>query len=266
MLPIHKAISFVAVLEKGGRTKPWLVLVHTGEQVEPFVVKLFDSEEIAVRDSVVNEVMGNVLAREFQLPVPQAALIEMGPDFIRTIPEPRLVTHLANFDHRVKFGSQQLQAVDRINPQGLSLADLRRMIEVDSVFAFDVLIRNPDRNFVKSNLLVRQNEAYLIDHELGFEITAGCGKELDDWQWKDRFYRYHIFYEHLKHASQGQKAEFFHEFQECLRLLNVDVLQGYWNQLADHGYPAGRRDLVMGYFEEMKQKSAKFVSLLKGLI
>lgn len=43
MLPVYKAISFQRVLEKGGRTKPWLVLVQTEEKVAPYVVKLFET-------------------------------------------------------------------------------------------------------------------------------------------------------------------------------------------------------------------------------
>lgn len=266
MLPVYKAISFVKVLEKGGRTKPWLVLVHTGQQVRPYVVKLFDSEGIAKRDAVANEVMGNVLAREFQLPVPPAALIEMGPDFAGTIQDPGLLEVLANTDDRVKFGSLQLEGFGRFDPKAVTLAEVRRMVEIDSVFAFDALIRNPDRNHIKPNLLVKQNEAYLIDHELGFEITAGCVKELDDWQWKERFYRYHIFYEHLRNTNHGQKEGYFEEFFEYFRMLDIGVLDGYYKQLANEGFSMWKQDLVIGYLSEMKQKSANFVGLLKGLI
>ncbi|HEX8677926.1 MAG TPA: hypothetical protein VF700_11930, partial [Segetibacter sp.] len=60
MLPIYKAISFQAILEKGGRTKPWLVLVNTQQSYEPYVVKLFDTDFIEKRDPVANEVLGNI--------------------------------------------------------------------------------------------------------------------------------------------------------------------------------------------------------------
>jgi HipA-like protein len=266
MLPVYNAISFQRVLEKGGRTKPWLVLVNTGEGFAPYVVKLFDTALIAERDSVTNEVIGNVLAREFQLPVPDAALIRMDSDFERTVRDPDLLEVLRDRDDRVKFGTVQLEGTFRFDPQAFSLSEVRKMIEIDSVFAFDNLIRNPDRNRIKPNLLLRSNEAYLIDHELGLEITAGSIRELDDWDWSQRYYRYHIFYEYLKGSSLGLKRDYFEEFQEYLRLLNVNRLKPFYEQLGRHGFSHPKQALTVNYLTEMKGKSANFVNLLRGLI
>jgi hypothetical protein len=266
MLPVYRAISFQRVLEKGARTKPWLVLVQTRDRVEPYVVKLFDTSQIMEKDSVANEVIGNVLAREFQLPVPSAALIELDADFLRTVRDPMLTDLLKQKDDRIKFGTVQLPGVFRFDAATITLAEARRMIEPDSVFAFDNLIRNPDRNDVKPNILVRSKEAFLIDHELGFEIKAEIIQELVGWMWNQRYFRYHIFYKLLKNAGHGEKQEFFHEFEECLRTLKVNVLLPYYQQLADHGYASPKHKVTMDYLFEMKRKSANFVNLLKGLI
>lgn len=266
MLPVYNAISFQRVLEKGGRTRPWLVLVNTGQRIEPYVVKLFETAVIEQNDSVTNEVIGNVLAKEFQLPVPNAALIEMDTGFISTIRDPYVSDLLQSRDDRIKFGSAQLEGFVRFDPSAASLAEVRRMIEVDSVFAFDNLIRNPDRNKLKPNLLVKSNEAYLIDHELGFDITAESIRELSDWQWKERFFRYHIFYDYLKNSQHGQKMEYFNEFQECLRLLNINVLESYFKQLAKQGFRTWKHEVMIKYLSDMKQKSVNFVDMLRGLI
>jgi hypothetical protein len=266
MLPVYKAISFQGVLEKGGRTRPWLILVNTGEAVRPYVVKLFDTALIDDKDSVTNEVVGNILAKEFELPVPAAALIELDTDFKSTIRNHELQELLESKDDRLKFGSELLEGFARFDPASISAAEARKMIGVDCVFAFDNLIRNPDRNNIKPNLLVKSDQAFLIDHELGFEITAETAKELSDWQWKDRYFRYHIFYEYLKRGTPSQKKAYFEEFEEYLRLLNIKLLNPYFEQLADAGFSQNKHGVVINYLAEMKRKSANFVNLLKGLI
>ena len=266
MLPVYPAISFQRVLEKGGRTKPWLVLVNAGESIKPYVVKLFKTEMIQELDSVTKEVLGNVLAKEFDLPVPDAAFIRMDRSFINTITDPQLKIELGEKDGRLKFGTALLDDFVRFDTRSVSLTEVRRIIEIDQVFAFDNLIRNPDRNEVKPNLLVRSDEAYLIDHELGFDIAADSLSELDDWQWKERFYRYHIFYEHLKRTPHTPKKDYFNAFEECLKRLNVNLLVPCFDQLADHGYPKDKQALILHYLAGMKQKSTNFVNLLRGLI
>ncbi|HUB59622.1 MAG TPA: hypothetical protein VL978_02905 [Puia sp.] len=94
MLPVYRAISFQRVAEKGGRTKPWVVLVDAGISVEPYVVKVFTPELIQEKDSVTREVLGNVLARQFDLNVPNAALIDFDDDFKDSVRDLNLLDHL----------------------------------------------------------------------------------------------------------------------------------------------------------------------------
>jgi len=68
----------------------------------------------------------------------------------------------------VKFGSE---LITPHNPFYASLGKeiIESKIEIDSLFAFDNLIRNRDRNNYKPNLLLSRDSAYLLAHELGFE-------------------------------------------------------------------------------------------------
>jgi hypothetical protein len=122
MLPVYKAISFQRVLEKGGRTKPWIVLVQTDQGIVPYVVKLFEPAFVEERDPVANEVIGNTLAREFGLPVPKAALIDLDEDFVSTIRNPRLLEVLDLRDGRLKFGSELLEGSIRFNLDATNLS------------------------------------------------------------------------------------------------------------------------------------------------
>jgi len=266
MLPIYQAESFRRVLDKGGRTKPWLVLVRTEAGTSPYVVKLFEPGAIADRDAVANEVLGNVLAREFQLPVPQAALIEFNETFLTTVGDPDLLDVLEQTDDRLKFGSVLLEGFIRFDPTTFSAVEARRIIDIDGVFAFDNLIRNPDRKAIKPNLLVRSQEGYLIDHELGFEIDGGTIGELESRAWPGKFYKWHIFHSYLKGTPNRQKREFFNEFAEYLRLLNINGLRPYLRQLEQIGYPTSKHAQVLEYLYYCKRNSATFVTVLKSLI
>jgi hypothetical protein len=266
MLPIYKAVSFQRVLEKGGRTKPWLILVNADGSQKPYVVKLFETSLIQTRDSVTNEVLGNILAKEFQLPVPDAALIDMDDYFIGTLRDFTLIDILDNRDTRLKFGSSLLDGYVRFDGSDLSPGDARKIISIDSVFAFDNLIRNADRNKVKPNILVRSDEAYLIDHELGFEINENTIKELTGWTWSIRYYKYHIFYPHLKSSWQRHKDDYFNEFEECLKLLNINRLLPYLKQLEDAGFDTKNHVPIIDYLTQMKRNCNNFVNLMRGLI
>lgn len=39
-LPVYEAIGFQQILEKGGHSKPWIVLINMKDSLKPYVVKL----------------------------------------------------------------------------------------------------------------------------------------------------------------------------------------------------------------------------------
>lgn len=267
MLPIYKAISFNRVITKGGRTEPWVILVNAGNTLKPYVVKLFKTELINLRDSVANEVIGNVLAKEFNLPVPNAALIDLDDDFVGTLRNQELLEILEDRDGRLKFGSELLEGYFNFDSKAYNLNDVRKIIDIDSVYAFDNLIRNADRNGVlKPNILIKSNDAFLIDHELGFEIRDGIISEMMEWKWDKKFYEFHIFHNFLKTNPVKIKKEYFNEFEEYLKYLNVNNLDSYLTQLATNGFSTDKHKLIRNYLTEMKQNSSNFTNVMRSTI
>lgn len=265
MLPIYRAISFNQVIDKGGRTRPWTVLVETPDGVKPYVVKMFTSQLVADRDSVTNEVLGNVLAAEFDLPVPKAAFIEMGEAFRMSIKDEDALMAFDLADDRLKFGTELIEGNVLFNAS-FTKVQASKMIELDTLFAYDCLIRNRDRNAAKPNLLVKSKSAYLIDHELGFEISPTLISEFRRGEWEDRFYAHHIFRNYLYRTRQPGKLAYFNSFEEYLRMLNVKGLNPYLQQLKNEGYSADRHALILNWLAEAKQNYGNFVTLLKGFI
>jgi hypothetical protein len=266
MLPVYKAISFQRIIEKGGRTKPWLVLVDTGTDVKPYVMKLFTTDHINKRDAVCGEVLGNFLAKEFELPVPQAALIETDGAFTSTINDFDALETFDQRDDRIKFGCELLNGYNQLQSGAFDSGQFKRMIRIGSLFAFDNLIRNRDRNNSKTNLLVRRNKAVLIDHELGFEIEPNTIDEFRNFQWNPAFYQYHLAYRFIKNSWKETKIHYFDEFGECLKYLNVNKLDSYFKQLVNYGFSPAKHSVIRDYLTEIKANSSNFVNMLKGII
>ena len=265
MLPIYKAIAFDKIIDKGGRTKPWSVIVDTGNGVRAFVVKMFTTQLVEARDSVTNEVMGNILAKEFDLPVPDAALIEMDEYFRMTIRDTDALVAYDQADERIKFGSALTEGNYLFSPT-FTKAQAAKMIELDTLFAFDLLICNKDRRAATPNLLVKGKSAYLIDHELGFEIDSNTLAGLQHGKWDDSYYRNHIFWNYLKKSKPAKRIEYFNTFAEYLRTLNVNRLTTYFQQLDNHGFSTEKHQLIRDYLIGVKQNSSIFINFLKLII
>ena len=169
MLPVYKAISFQKVIERGGHTKPWVVIVDAGGTLKPFVVKLFETYYVENNDCVANEIIGNVLSKEFGLSAPNAALIDLDSDFKSTLKNFNLLERIENTDDRLKFGTELLESVLPFEVAAYDPGQARALLDIDSVFAFDNLIRNRDRTRQPPNILISNNAPYLIDHEMGVQ-------------------------------------------------------------------------------------------------
>lgn len=251
----------------GARTKPWVVIVRTPYGAKPYVVKLFDTGLIEYKDSVTNEVVSNALAPEFELLVPNAALIDFDINFKNSIRDFDLLDLLETKDSRLKFGTELLHDVSAFNISALNSSDAREMANIDIIYAFDNLIRNPDRNNQPENLLLHKGHAYLIDHELAFDFPPNNRDiKLDIYNWENKFWEFHIFHKYLKVSWPKFKLEYFSEFEEYLKRLNVNKLEAYFTQLLQEGFKNVNHDLIRIYLNNMKKKSINFVTLLKQTI
>lgn len=68
---------------------------------------------------------------------------------------------LAEIDERPKFGTEFIDAAYLYNSQ-LSRKDTQDLIDPATLYAFDYFLCNRDRNLHKPNLLIKQEQAYLI--------------------------------------------------------------------------------------------------------
>lgn len=263
MLPTYTAVSAVEIIHENiGRTKPWVVVVDTGNNTfKKYVVKLFTTHQNDVNHSISKEVVGNIMAQSFDLNVPQAALIEFSNDFELTL-KPDFQLQYAARDERIKFGVELVDSTFRFE-SGLSKQSFKKLSNdnIDTLYAFDNLIRNADRGGMKSNLFFAGRNMYLIDHELAFNLPIPLNT-FENISWESGYRENHLCYRYLKRAHTDTKNHYFHLFNEYFRVFNPRSLDSYFDQLQKFGYQTNRID-VNNYLNFINNNFVNFTNSLK---
>lgn len=154
-----------------GRTAPFLLEGETaaGDVVE--VVAKFTSPQLPV-EGLIREAFGAMLAADLGLPVPACYCVSVLPDFVAAVSG----THPADgailaAGIPVGFGSALL-------PSGFSAWMPQRPVpkamrqSAAEIYAFDLLIQNPDRRPENPNLQSKGDDFAIFDHEMTL-VTDG---------------------------------------------------------------------------------------------
>jgi hypothetical protein len=264
MLPVLSAVIFDNRITQHTRTQPWIVIARDNhDDVEPYVVKLFSYAENAERQTVAREVFANVIAGHFNLSVPQAAFVDFyANNFLHTLNKQELDIINAR-DPRMKFAVKYLPNHAQYNYEH-PRSFYHKFTDIDSIFAFDNLILNTDRNIGKANVLLVDRRVFLIDHEYSLDVSPQIISEFDSETWSYRCIK-HIFYDYL---LDTYRPEFFTSFLERLSTLDPNILDPYEAQLRGLGYDPCVPDyrLLKDYLSRIKDNPTKFVSLIRGKI
>jgi hypothetical protein len=264
MLPIYEAIEVIEVIsENVGHNKPWVVLANTPQGLTSFIVKLYSPVQVDRFHCVSKEVICNLLAREFELKVPPCALIEI-PEYLSLKLSTAAQQQYDDADPRPKFATVKIDNVNNAIRE-LPKQYFRKRIPMDTLYAFDNLIRNNDRGHPKTNLLLSPHDAILIDHEFALGNQDIENIDLNTLQLEDKFTKYHLFYPYLKRAMKKDKQNFFNDFTEYLRMLNINRLNPYFDQLKAEGFDDYSRPIAK-WLDHVKGNNRIFVTKLKGSV
>lgn len=262
-LPIYKADSFNRIIEEGGHSKPWIVSVNIDGILKPFVVKLYRTIDIAARNKMTAEILGNLLALEFDLTVPTCAIIEFTDDFRMGLKQEHEEI-LSLLDERNKFGTEYFEGTFLYSPQ-TPLEKAKEIIPIDTLYAFDYFICNRDRTLSKPNLLIKNESGILIDHEMALEIDKSTISNFENDIWNDK-YQYHLFYNLLKQSNPTEKETYFNDFESYLQMLRFNKYDGIFKQLKEIGFDDLKEDSIESYFLAIIQSPQKFINILKKSI
>jgi len=166
-----------------------------GGQIET-VVKLYSGNE-CTRKGLICEMIAALLARDLDLNVPEPFVVEIEPNFHVGIPDIDLAERFRN-SQGANFGSRFLGAGYMTWPQERSIPG-SLMQDASDIFAFDMIIQNPDRRKDRPNLLRKCDELAIFDHEMAFSFLYAL--VLGQYPWNGKgiaFAKDHIFYDGLR--------------------------------------------------------------------
>ena len=273
-MDILKATYFDGYLEHGGSTKPWKVFLHQKDNTEaPYVVKLFSQRNIDQQHAVAKEVYGNILAKQFSLPVPDIALVDFDAWFITTCLEPS-ERNILNIKHEgLKFASKLAESMFIVAPH--LYKNFLREYDVANVYAFDTLIGNIDRGGArnKPNLIVDDEAFLLIDHEQIFTFADTFTKDAYktliakfENNISSYLFQRHLLYPILKNFRNIDKRHIFDEFGEYLAKMQTSDLEDHMKSLLTLEVSTGNWTLILEYLYKIKSNHNKFCDILLSTI
>lgn len=171
MITTVKAVTFIKPL-RSGRTCPCLMICEddAGGKFE-IVVKLRAGIDSGAT-GLTCELLASLLANDLDLIVPKPFIVNVDSRFYEAISDTTLAERFRK-SQGANFGSQYLSA-GYTWPQGKSISSSLMQMAAD-IFAFDLMIQNPDRREDKPNLLRKGDELVIYDHEMAFSFLYAIG-------------------------------------------------------------------------------------------
>ena len=248
-----------------GRTRPILLGAEDAKGTPYEVVAKLRGPELSAKSQIA-ELVAAPLADLLGLDVPQAAVVDVPAGFEAIVPP----THaaLVRGSAGLNFGSVHLGpsfttwAVGR-SPHGV-LRD-----QAAAIFAFDMLVQNPDRRATNPNVWSRSDRLGVYDHEQAFSFLhlPVIGGPPRPWVLADRmggfrFMEDHIFYP----ALRGARID-LGPFKSKLNGLSnqeigslVEPVPSEW--CIGHDLPKA----IVAYLREARDEATAFLDVVKQIL
>jgi hypothetical protein len=184
-----------------GTTLPMVlegVDINSGQRGQ-FVVKFRNSNRMSPASSA-RELIAAWIAMELELPVVEPAIVHISRDFVETLIgrdgyKAASQSVGENFGSKYRPGFQELLS-------GQKFSNIMEEMAM-RIYAFDMLITNPDRGHQKNNVNTNGSEFLIFDHELAFSYISMLPYLRSKEPWvlvpnEKELYAKHVFYKYLK--------------------------------------------------------------------
>lgn len=267
LLPVYEATFLEKDNVAGGTTLPCQMTVvdHEGKPKGVYIVKVFGQKHIRQYNPTNKEIIANILAKSFELTVPDIALVAVPQEIIDRMKENPVYAN-TELQSGYYFGCKYIEETLSYE-QGLATNNYE-LWELETIFAFDVLIRNFDRRTQKPNILFKEEDFILIDHDLALDITK-------DYTWYKSQKNYqqvaegvkgaHIFLKHLREVHSTENIT-FDDFIDSLRRLNFKALDITQMILENLDMDTSDFETIKNYLRSVQKDSTNFQQLLIELI
>ncbi len=207
------------------------------------------------KKALIAEFLGSMIAKAFKFNVPETVLLNLSPLFGITEPDEEVQELLRNSEG-LNVGLHYLQGAATFDP---------KVNEVDPLTAakilwLDAFLTNVDRTRLNPNMMVWNNDLWLIDHGASFYFHHA---------WRDPakapydpfpYIKTHIF---LPYADRLEEADRLMRQAITPRTLSkiVDMIPGEWLIEEDSDIPAEeRREAYRNFLLERLKNSSVFVN------
>ncbi len=234
-LELWQAETFVKVFQ-GGRTLPLQLEAFqrdsTGKkQTLSLLTKSVGHPDVSDSWSLIAEIIGNLLANYFGIKTPKPALVLLTPDFVQAVQSD------ADFQRqsqgRIKLapgiaaGCEYLKGNAPITPVVIDLPKDQETAR--RIFAYDMLVQNPDRRKDNANAFLYNGEPTAYDFELCFSFLRVLSfARQPAWQIDDRLAQDHLFF-----AGLRGKYHDWQPFRDALALLDCDMIKQTFGELLE---------------------------------
>lgn len=268
-LPILFPARFVGLMKGGGSTRPWQMVLADGDGNERnYVVKIFRKKTLEDQHAIAKEVIGNTLARQFGLGVPDAALVyfhsTFGTDHLEVPQQEQLARSESEYHFACSLEEGYSLASEVLTKQYL------KDYEMGTLFAFDYMVYNLDRGGQrqKPNLLLNDESFLLIDHEQIFPFADNIAQFflnlMDKLKRGEGDYpcQHHLHFQLLKSYQKSVKEHLFDEFIEYLSFFSPDEIIANEKQLRKLNLSTGHFDRIVAYLRWLSKNPAVFKRIL----
>ena len=148
-------------------------------------------------------------------------------------------------------------------PQGRSIPGTM-MQDTAEIFAFDLMVQNPDRRKGKPNLLRKGDELAIFDHEMAFSFLYALAPDEYPWDGKGMgFAKDHVFYDGLKgHNVTMERMQGALEAIDDRRFgMYVDAIPGDWR---NDNKDASER--IKDYLKQARDNSKKLFKKIREVL
>ncbi|MEN0051391.1 MAG: HipA family kinase [Bacteroidota bacterium] len=230
----------------------------SGKRIGEYVVKVFKPNNLQQVSNTGREVYGSILAAAFDLNSPKAVLANVDQGIINILNRSEKYKDF-ELMKGIYFATEFIENATDYNER---IARHLETWEIETIFAFDVFIRNQDRHKRKPNLFFKDKSVYFIDHELSF-ATVLMDKSFKEmlseqqkyWEFveieKHDFQRKHLFLDALRERNRLEPVE-FDTFRTYLRAFDAAILDDYYKQLSDLGNEIEDYYYIKSYLTEVK--------------
>lgn len=259
VLPLIEALSPHQLFETGAN-KPLLITGVDENGIKGDYVVKFRGAERMSNEAFLRELLGVFIAMQMEIPVVKPVLVNISQDFADLLKENNAWQY-ATKSIGYNYGSEYVKD-NLIMPVSQHLSN-HQLNYAQTIFAFDVLIQNPDRTINKPNMLTNGNEIVILDHELAFSFIFDFVNDPDPWIIKEKDLTW-INSHCLLPKIKGKEFD-FDEFSKRFDKLDENFWETAWNLLPEDWH-FGQFELIKKHITAISENKASFILELKKLM